>query len=100
MGDSTRSSDGGHPNEQADMELERLKDQLEVIEIAGSIKWFDASVETTVPARFRNVPETISSAFNSVPSALRVPRARSWSPGRTWSRVPALASSNLIESGA
>ena len=28
---------------QADLELERLRDGLEVVEIAGAIKWFDAS---------------------------------------------------------
>ena len=36
-----------------------------------------ALMEETVPAMFRNDPETISSAVNSLPSSLRVPRARS-----------------------
>jgi hypothetical protein len=35
------------------------------------------SIEATVPAMFRNDPQTISSAANSLPSSLRVPRARS-----------------------
>ena len=34
------------------------------------------SIEETVPAMFRNDPETISSAAKSLPSSLRVPRAR------------------------
>lgn len=43
MGDTKVSSSETQSNVQADMELERLKDNLEVIEVAGSIKWFDAS---------------------------------------------------------
>src|SRR5258708_2150792 len=42
----------------------------------------DASSAEIGPAIFRNVPETISSAVNSAPSALRVPRARSWNHHR------------------
>ena len=45
-----------------------------VIDCAG------ASIEVTVPAMLRNDPDTISSAANEPPSALREPRARSWSP--------------------
>jgi hypothetical protein len=59
----------------------------------------EASTSLSRPAMFRKEPETISSALRSPPSALRVPRARSWSPGLIWSRVPGVASSNLTESG-
>ena len=60
----------------------------------------EASMDEIVPAIFRNVPQTISVAVNSLPSALRVPRARSWSPTLICSRRAGFASSNLIESGA
>ena len=60
----------------------------------------EASIEEIVPAMFRNVPHTISAAASSLPSALRVPRARSWSPGLISSSRAGFASSNLIESGA
>ena len=46
-------------------------------------------IAETVPAMLRNDPETISSALSSLPSALRVPRARSWSPDLISSSVPA-----------
>ena len=47
-----------------------------------------ASRELTVPAILRNVPEITSSAVSSLPSALRLPRARNWSPALIWSIVP------------
>lgn len=43
MGDSNLPPMVGGSQTQADMELERLRDNLEVVEIAGLIKWFDAS---------------------------------------------------------
>ena len=64
------------------------------------IVFAEVSIEEIVPAMFRNVPATISAAVNSVPSALRVPRARSWSPALICSSFAGFASSNLIESGA
>ncbi len=45
------------------------------------ISFAPALTASTAPAMFRNDPETTSAAMSSVPSALKVPRARSWSPG-------------------
>ena len=59
-----------------------------------------ASIDEMVPAILRKLPETTSSAANSLPSALRVPRARSWSPALIRSIGAGLASSNETESGA
>ena len=58
-----------------------------------------ASMELIVPAMLRNVPEITSSAAISFPSALRVPRARNWSPVLIWSIVPFCASANFTELG-
>ncbi len=65
----------------------------EIVLVAGSIAVMG-------PAIFRNEPDTISSAVNSPPSALRVPRARSWSPALISASAPGFASSNFTESGA
>ncbi len=58
------------------------------------------STDVISPARLRKVPETISSAVNSVPSAFLLPRARNWSPILIWLSGASLASSNFTELGA
>ena len=59
-----------------------------------------ASIVLMVPDMLRNDPETTSSAAKSPPLALRVPRARSWSPALICARTLGVASSNCTESGA
>src|ERR1700738_2188974 len=57
-------------------------------------------MELMVPATLRNVPQTTSSASIWEPSALLLPRARSWSPARIASRGAGCASAKRTDPGA